>query len=68
MLNVKNRKAGSLTPKERRQLLLWGSVLILAMLCLIYLLTPSGNPPQKPVPAQQETENSKSTKPAPPGL
>jgi hypothetical protein len=62
----KNRNANfRLTSRERRQLLLWGSVLILAMLCLIYLITPSGNPPQKPVPAPQETGNSNSTKPAP---
>ena len=68
MLHVKNRTAGRLTPKERRQLLLWGSLLILAMLCLMYLIAPSGNPPQKPVPAQQETGNANSTKPASPGL
>src|SRR5262245_55361264 len=67
MLYVKNRTAGRLTPKERRQLLLWGTVLLLAMLCLIYLITPSGNPPQKPAPAQQETGNSNSTKPTSPG-
>jgi hypothetical protein len=32
MVNVKNRNAGSLTPKERRQLLFWGSILLIAML------------------------------------
>src|SRR5262249_12283115 len=68
MLYVKNRTAGRLTPKERRQLLFWGSVLILAMLCLMYLIIPSANTPQKPAPAQQQTGKSNSAKPAPPGL
>jgi hypothetical protein len=69
MVIEKNRNANfRLSSKERKQLLFWGSILILAMLCLIYLITPSGNSPQQPVPTQQETGNTSSNKPASPGL
>jgi hypothetical protein len=69
MVIEKNRNTNfRLSSKERKQLLLWGSILVLAMLCLIYLITPSDNSPQKPVPTQQETGNTNRNKPASPGL
>ena len=60
----KNRNASfHLSPRERKQLLLWGSILIAAMLGLIYLITPSGNPAQQPAPEQQQSENADHGKP-----
>ena len=59
MVNERNRSAiAGLSPKERRQLLLWGSILLIAMLGLIYLITPRGNPEQKPEPARQQTRHA----------
>jgi hypothetical protein len=56
MVTAKNRNgASSLSPKERRQLLFWGSILLIAMLGLIYLITPSGSPPQKSSPTKRQT-------------
>jgi hypothetical protein len=65
MANGKNRSAGtSLSPKERRQLLFWGSILLIAMLGLIYLITPSSNPPQKSTPAKRQTGHANRSAPA----
>jgi hypothetical protein len=51
----KSRNAtASLSSKERRQLLFWGSILLLAMLVLIYLITPSGSPAEKSAPAKTQ--------------
>ena len=62
MVNPKNRSAAaSLSPKERRQLLFWGSILLIAMLGLIYLITPSGSPPQKSSPAKRQTGHAAET-------
>jgi hypothetical protein len=62
MVNAKNRNAaGSLSPKERRQLLFWGSILLIAMLGLIYLITPSGNPQEKSSPAKRQTGHAAKT-------
>jgi len=62
MVTAKNRNgAGSLSSKERRQLLFWGSILLIAMLGLIYLITPSGNPPEKSSPAKRQTGHAGKT-------
>jgi hypothetical protein len=64
MVVEKNRNANfHLSSRERKQLLLWGSILIVAMLGLIYLITPSGNPPEQPAPEQQQTRNANHGKP-----
>ena len=39
---IEKKRTFRLNSKERKQLLLWGSILILAMLGLIYLITPAG--------------------------
>jgi len=47
MVVNKSRNANfRLSAKERKQLLLWGTLLILAMICLIYLITPADSQPQ----------------------
>jgi hypothetical protein len=44
MVLDKNRKANfRLSARERKQFLFWGSIFILAMICLMYLITPSTN-------------------------
>jgi hypothetical protein len=60
MVIDKNRSAKyRLSSKERKQLLLWGSILILAMIGLIYLITPSANPTQQPDAGQKQNGAAK---------
>jgi len=56
MVVNKNRNANfRLNAKERKQLLIWGSILILAMICLIYLITPAPNSQQPPATGGKQT-------------
>jgi hypothetical protein len=51
---IEKKRTFRLSSRERKQLLLWGSILILAMLGLIYLITPASA--GAPIPKQQTKE------------
>lgn len=57
---IEKKRTLRLSSKERKQLLLWGSILILAMLGLIYLITPAGAGPSAP---KQQTSEANRAKP-----
>ena len=57
---IEKKRNFRLSSRELKQLLLWGSILILAMLGLIYLITPAGAGPSTP---KQQTREAGHEKP-----
>ena len=57
---IEKKQTFRFSSRERKQLLLWGSILILAMLGLIYLITPAGAGPSTP---KQQTREAGHEKP-----